>query len=99
MDPKIIAGIVTALIVVGLLLWQFVFKTSGGEPEISFDEVPPITGPTPADPVDDAIMGEGETVPEDETTTLDTAPADDEAEAEAKIEEEAQTEPEGYRIQ
>lgn len=99
MDPKIIAGIVVALIIFGALLWKFVFKTPGGEPEISVDEPTPITGPTPADPIDDAIIGEGETVPEEETTELDTAPATDEAEEEAAQQEDAQEEPEGYRIQ
>ena len=99
MDPKIIGGVLVALVVIGVLLWKFVFKTSGGEPEISFEEGPPVTA-TPADPVDDAIMGEGgETVPEDETTELDTAPATDEAEEEAAQQEDAQDEPEGYRIQ
>jgi|ETNmetMinimDraft_21_1059911.scaffolds.fasta_scaffold56847_2 cytoskeletal protein RodZ len=99
MDPKIIGGVLVALVVIGVLLWKFVFKSSGGEPEISFEEGPPVTA-TPADPVDDAIMGEGgETVPEDETTTLDSAPADDVGEEEAAAQEDAQDEPEGYRIQ
>lgn len=67
MDPKVILTALVIVIIVGTLLYLFVFKKSDEpKPEIE------VTGPSP----------EEEIVPDEEETSLDNAPTEDEVEEE-----------------
>ena len=76
-QSAIIASLVIA-IVLGTLLYIFVFKKSD-EPEIVIEEV---EGPSP-DTIDDVMTGgDDEPIPDEDETSLKTAPADGEVEDE-----------------
>jgi hypothetical protein len=80
-QSAIIASLVIA-IVLGTLLYIFVFKKSD-EPEIVIEEeIEEVEGPSP-DTIDDVMTGgDDEPIPDEDETSLETAPADGEAEDE-----------------
>tara|TARA_R110001606_G_scaffold357711_1_gene509187 strand:- start:970 stop:1272 length:303 start_codon:yes stop_codon:yes gene_type:complete len=83
-QSAIIASLVIA-IVLGTLLYVFVFKKSEEpEPEIVIEEEIEEEELKPSsDPVDDVMTGgDDEPVPDEDETSLETAPADDEVEDE-----------------
>ena len=81
-QSAIIASLVIAL-VLGTLLYVFVFKKSEEpEPEIDIEEEieEEVTEPSP-DTIDDVMTGgDDEAVPDEDETSLETGPADDEVE-------------------
>ena len=83
-QSAIIASLVIAL-VLGTLLYVFVFKKSEEpEPEIDIEEEieEEVTEPSP-DTIDDVMTGgDDEAVPDEDETSLETAPADGEVEDE-----------------
>ena len=84
-QSAIIASLVIAL-VLGTLLYVFVFKKSEEpEPEIVIEEdieEEEVSEPSP-DTIDDVMTGgDDEPVPDEDETSLETAPADDEVEDE-----------------
>tara|TARA_B100000902_G_scaffold390349_1_gene439137 strand:+ start:308 stop:610 length:303 start_codon:yes stop_codon:yes gene_type:complete len=83
-QSAIIASLVIAL-VLGTLLYVFVFKKSEEpEPGIDIEEEieEEVTEPSP-DTIDDVMTGgDDEAVPDEDETSLETAPADGEAEDE-----------------
>ena len=83
-DPKVILFVVVTVIIIGALLYQFVFKKSEEpKPEVDFEEeVEEVEEPSP-DTVDEVMTGgDDEPVPEEDETSLETAPADGEIEDE-----------------
>jgi len=84
MDPKVILAALVIVIIVGTLLYLFVFKKSDEpEPEIVIEEeIEEVEGPSP-DTIDDVMTGgDDEPIPDEDETSLETAPADGEAEDE-----------------
>ena len=83
-QSAIIASLVIAL-VLGTLLYVFVFKKSEEpEPEIDIEEEieEEVTEPSP-DTIDDVMTGgDDEPIPDEDETSLETAPADGEVEDE-----------------
>jgi hypothetical protein len=80
-QSAIIASLVIAL-VLGTLLYVFVFKKSEEpEPEEELEEIEEeVTEPSP-DTIDDVMTGgDDEPVPDEDETSLETAPADGEVE-------------------
>ena len=74
MDPKVILTALVIVIIVGTLLYFFVFKKSD-EPKPEIEE---IEGPSP-DTIDDVMTGgDDEPIPDEDETSLETAPADGE---------------------
>ena len=83
-DPKVILFALVTAIIIGALLYQFVFKKSEEpKPEVDFEEeVEEVEEPSP-DTVDEVMTGgDDEPVPEEDETSLETAPADGEIEDE-----------------
>lgn len=79
-DPKVILFVVVTVIIIGALLYQFVFKKSEEpKPEVDFEEeVEEVEEPSP-DTVDEVMTGgDDEPVPEEDETSLETGPVDDE---------------------
>jgi hypothetical protein len=84
MEPKVILAALVIVIIVGTLLYIFVFKKSDEpEPEIVIEEeLEEVEGPSP-DTIDDVMTGgDDEPIPDEDETSLETAPADGEAEDE-----------------
>jgi len=84
MDPKVILAALVIVIIVGTLLYLFVFKKSDEpEPEIVIEEeIEEVEGPSP-DTIDDVMTGgDDEPIPDEDETSLETAPADGEVEDE-----------------
>jgi len=84
MDPKVILTALVIVIIVGTLLYLFVFKKSDEpEPEIVIEEeLEEVEGPSP-DTIDDVMTGgDDEPIPDEDETSLETAPADGEVEDE-----------------
>jgi len=84
MDPKVILTALVIVIIVGTLLYLFVFKKSDEpEPEIVIEEeIEEVEGPSP-DTIDDVMTGgDDEPIPDEDETSLETAPADGEVEDE-----------------
>jgi len=84
MEPKVILAALVIVIIVGTLLYLFVFKKSDEpEPEIVIEEeLEEVEGPSP-DTIDDVMTGgDDEPIPDEDETSLETAPADGEAEDE-----------------
>jgi len=84
MEPKVILAALVIVIIVGTLLYLFVFKKSDEpEPEIVIEEeIEEVEGPSP-DTIDDVMTGgDDEPIPDEDETSLETAPADGEAEDE-----------------
>ena len=79
-QSAIIASLVIAL-VLGTLLYVFVFKKSEEpEPEIVIEEEPEELESSP-DTIDDVMTGgDDEPIPDEDETSLETAPADGEVE-------------------
>ena len=83
-NPKVILFVLITVIIIGALLYQFVFKKSEEpKPEVDFEEeVEEVEEPSP-DTVDEVMTGgDDEPVPEEDETSLETAPADGEIEDE-----------------
>ena len=84
MDPKVILTALVIVIIVGTLLYLFVFKKSDEpEPEIVIEEeLEEVEGPSP-DTIDDVMTGgDDEPIPDEDETSLETSPADGEVEDE-----------------
>lgn len=89
MEPKVILAALVIVIMLGTLLYHFVFKKSDEpEPEIVVEEeIEEIEEdeelePSP-DNIDDVMTGgDDEPVPDEDETSLETAPADGEVEDE-----------------
>lgn len=87
MEPKVILAALVIVIMLGTLLYHFVFKKSDEpEPEIVVEEeIEEIEEdeelePSP-DTIDDVMTGgDDEPVPDEDETSLETAPADGEVE-------------------
>jgi len=80
MEPKVILAALVIVIIVGTLLYLFVFKKSDEpEPEIVIEEeLEEVEGPSP-DTIDDVMTGgDDEPIPDEDETSLETAPADGE---------------------
>jgi cytoskeletal protein RodZ len=85
----IIAALIVAILL-GFVLWFFIFRKKEPEPEPKPE--PEVTGPTPepgttpsetVDATDEAMMGgDDEPVPDEDETSLDNAPAEDGVEEE-----------------
>jgi hypothetical protein len=77
MDPKVILTALVIVIIVGTLLYRFVFKKSDEpKPEIE------VTGPSPDEDEIVTDEDEEEIVPDEEETSLDNAPTEGEVEEE-----------------
>ena len=80
-NPKVILFVLITVIIIGALLYQFVFKKSEEpKPEVDFgeEEVEEVEEPSP-DTVDEVMTGgDDEPVPEEDETSLETGPVDDE---------------------
>jgi hypothetical protein len=83
MEPKVILFALVAAIIIGTIIYTFVFKKSEEpEPEIvveeEIEEIEEVEEPSP-DTIDDVMTGgDDEPVPDEDETSLETGPVDDE---------------------
>ena len=79
MEPKVILFALVTAIIIGAIIYTFVFRKPEPKPEVDFgEEVEEVEEPSP-DTVDEVMTGgDDEPVPEEDETSLETAPADGE---------------------
>tara|TARA_B100000035_G_scaffold166595_1_gene142172 strand:- start:1257 stop:1580 length:324 start_codon:yes stop_codon:yes gene_type:complete len=79
MEPKVILFALVTAIIIGAIIYTFVFRKPEPKPEVDFgEEVEEVEEPSP-DTVDEVMTGgDDEPVPEEDETSLETGPVDDE---------------------
>tara|TARA_B100000427_G_scaffold27241_1_gene20185 strand:+ start:5545 stop:5871 length:327 start_codon:yes stop_codon:yes gene_type:complete len=78
-DPKVILFALVTAIIIGAIIYTFIFRKPEPKPEVDFEEeVEEVEEPSP-DTVDEVMTGgDDEPVPEEDETSLETGPVDDE---------------------